>query len=324
VTTRWLCLLGVLWASTALAENQHAVLVAQVLDAQGVPDAATRRIQHTAQTLLKKLSGLAVGDGPVFKPGPRRSCAELACQREVVGTAGAPAVVLLSLRSSKGGVAFDVSFWLDGERLVTELGDAEIDSPENGLKAALDTLLPAWAKRGWGALRLDAQPGAVLKLDGKPVKLKHGELLSVPAGAHQLDVVYADGNAVLQRVEVPEGSRTRVDVTNPPQVIATAPESSGVVRAVSFGLWTGGAVLIAGSLIAGSLARQTGAGQNPCAPDSRTCSTFDVATERHRQAAAYTQTANILLGTGLVLATAGAGVFVFDLVKSRPAPEARQ
>jgi hypothetical protein len=155
------------------------------------------------------------------------------------------------------------------------------------------------------------------------VKLKAGELLSVPAGAHQLDVVYADGNAVLQRVEVPEGSRTRVDVTHPPEVAATAaPEGNGVIRAVSFGLWSAGAVLIAGSLIAGSLSRQTGAGQNPCAGTSRTCSTFDVATERHRQAEAYAQTGNVLLGTGLVLAAGGIGVFTFDLVRSRPA-EAR-
>lgn len=293
------------------------MLVAQVLEAQGVPDAVTRRIQRSTETLLKKLSGLSVGEGPAFKSGgPRRSCADVACQKTVVAAAGSPAVALLSLRSSKGGIAFDVSFWLDGERYGLELGDTELEAPEVGLKPALDAVLPAWAKRGWGALLLDAQAGAVVKLDGRPMKLKAGELISVPAGAHQLDVVYADGNAVLQQVQVPEGTRTRVDVTRPPVVVASSAEGNGVMRAVSFGLWTAGALAIAGSLVAGSLSRQTGAGQNPCNGDSRTCPTFDTATERHRQAQAYASTGNILLGTGLVLASAGVGVFVFDLVKT--------
>lgn len=74
------------------------MLVAQVLDAQGVPDAVARRMQRSAEALLKKLSGLPVGEGPAFKPGPRRSCAELECQRVAVSAAGTPAVALLSLR----------------------------------------------------------------------------------------------------------------------------------------------------------------------------------------------------------------------------------
>ncbi len=313
---RCLPLLVALLAPGALAEDKRAVLVAQVLDAQGVPDVAARRIQRSAEALLKKLSGLPVGEGPLFKPGPRRSCADVACQRTVVAAAGAPAVVLLGLRPSKGGVAFDVSFWLDGERLGAELGDTELEAPEGGLKPALDAVLPAWAKRGWGALRLDAQPGAVVKLDGRPMGLKAGEMLSVPAGSHQIDVVFTDGNAVLQRVEVPEGARLRVDLTRPPPVVSAAPEGSPVLRAVSFGLWTAGAAAIAGSLVAGTLSRQTGVGQNPCTGNSRGCPTLDAATERHRQAQAYASTGNILLGTGLLLATAGAGVFVFDLVRA--------
>ena len=317
VWRRCLWLLVALLAPGALAEDKRAVLVAQVLEAPGVPDAVTRKVQRSAEGLLKKLSGLPVGEGPAYKAGPRRSCADVDCQRAVVLGAGAPAVVLLSLRSSKGGVAFDVSFWLEGERLGLELGDAEMEAPENGLKPALDAVLPAWAKRGWGALRVDAQAGAVVKLDGRPMKLKSKEMLSVPAGSHQLDVVYADGNAVLQRVEVPEGSRTHFDVTRPPTVVAATAEGNPVVRAVSFGLWTAGALAIAGSLVAGSLSRQTGVGQNPCSPGSRSCSSFDTATERHRQAQAYATTGNILLGTGLVLAGAGAGVFAFDLVKGR-------
>jgi hypothetical protein len=158
VTTRWLCLLGVLWASLAPAESQRAALVPLVLEAPGVPDAAARRIQRATEALLRKLSGLPVGEGPVFKPGsPKKACADLACQKDAVAAAGAPAVVLLALHSTRGGVAFDVSFWLEGERLLFEPGDAEMDAPDAGLKTALEAVLPAWARRGWGALRLDSQ-----------------------------------------------------------------------------------------------------------------------------------------------------------------------
>ncbi len=303
-------------ASAAHAESTRVTLVPQILDAQGVSEAAVKKVQKSTEALLKKLSGLDVAEGPSFKPGPRKACPDVACQKAVVDAAGAPAVALLSLRATKGTIAFDLSFWHDGERLSVEVGDADPEAPEVGLKAALDVALPAWAKRGWGALRLDAQPGAVVKLDGRPSKT--GELISVPAGPHQLDVVYADGNAVLQRVDVPEGRRTRIDARTPPAVAAAAaPEGNSALRAVSFGLWTAGAVGISASLVAGSLARQTGAGQNPCAGDSRTCSTIDVATERQRQAQAYANTGNVLLGTGLALATAGAGLFVFDLVRTK-------
>lgn len=311
----WLCL--VLTAPAAWAESTSIGLVPQVLDAPGLPDLAAKRIQKSAEGVLKKLSGLDVGEGPAFKAGPKKTCTDAACQKAFVSAAGAPAVVLLSLRPSKAAIAFDLSFWFDGERLSLEPGDADLDNPEAGLKPALEAALPAWAKRGWGALTLTAPAGAVVKLDGRAMA-KPEALVSVPAGPHQLDVVYPDGNAVLQRVDVPEGRRTRIDAGHPPVSLAgAAPEGNGVFRAVSFGLWTAGAVAIAASLVAGSLARQTGAGQNPCAGGSRSCSTIDVATERQRQAQAYAGTGNVLLGTGLALAVAGAGLFTFDLVTAK-------
>jgi hypothetical protein len=92
---------------------------------------------------------------------------------------------------------------------------------------------------------------------------------------------------------------------------------SPVVRYVAFGLWSAGAVAIAGSLVAGSLSRQTGAGQNPCTATSRGCVTLEQATEKSRQAQALASTGNVLLGTGLVLSAAGVGVFTFDLVRAK-------
>ncbi len=315
---RCLWLLVALLAPGALAENKRVTLVVQVLEAQGVPDTVTRKMQKGSEALLKKLSGLQVDEGPAFKTGPRKPCGELACQRAVVATAKSDAVALLSLRSSKSGVAFDVSFWFEGERLGMELGDAELESPDTGLRPALDAVLPAWAKRGWGALRVAAQPNAVVKLDGRPMQLKSNALLSVPAGAHAVDVVYPSGDAQLRKVDVPEGHRTSVDaMSSPPALTGTAPEGNATLRFISFGLFTAGAVAIGASLVAGSLSRQTGAGQNPCVGGSRACSTLEVATERQRQAQAYATTGNILLASGSVLAAAGIGLFTFDLVRAK-------
>jgi len=315
---RCLWLLVALLAPGALAENKRGVLVVQVLEAQGVPDTVTRKVQKTSEALLKKLSGLQVGEGPVFKTGPRKACGELECQRDLVATAKSDAVALLSLRSSKGGVAFDVSFWFEGQRLGVELGDAELEAPDVGLRPALDAVLPAWAKRGWGALRVEAPALAVVKLDGRPMQVKGNGLLSVPAGGHQVDVVYVGGDAVLHKVEVPEGHRTHVDLKAQPITLrSAAPEGNAALRIGSFALWTAGAVAIGASLVAGSLSRQTGAGQNPCVGGSRACSTLEVATERQRQAQAYATTGNILLASGVVLAGAGAGLFAFDLVRAK-------
>ena len=138
VKTRGLCLLGVLLAPLALAEEPRAGLGVQVLEVQPLPEAVTRRAQHAAAALLQTLCSLQVVSAPPGKPGaPRRSCSEAGCQREAVLAAGDSAVVLLSLRATRPGVAFEVSFWLDAQRLAVEQGELELEAPERALRPAL-------------------------------------------------------------------------------------------------------------------------------------------------------------------------------------------
>ncbi|MBX7100579.1 MAG: hypothetical protein K1X89_22885 [Myxococcaceae bacterium] len=307
-------LLVTLTAAPAAAQG----VVPVVLDAQGLPDAAVKRLQRAVETSLKQLTAWTVTPSPSFKKDtPRRGCASPDCQRELVRATGAPAVLLLTFRAQGAGAAFDASLWVDGERAGGKQAEVELETPEAGFSAALEPLIPAWARRGWAGLRVDAPSGSLLKVDGRLVR-REGDVLPVTAGVHQVDVVFPDGQAVLQRLEVPEGSRLRIDSAPPLSVSRESlPEGRPVLRYTSYGLFMTGALLVAGGFIAGSLSRQTGAGQSSCQGDSRACPTLDAALDKHRQAEAYARTGNVLFAVGGAVAGAGVAVFTFDVVQGR-------
>ncbi len=314
-TVRFVFATLLLMSGPALAQS----VVPAVLDAQGMPDATVKRLTRAAADSLKALSALKVGDpAPWRKDSPKKNCASTDCQQDVVKAVPSPVVLLLSFKGQGAFITVDASLWLEGERVAAKSGDLELDSAEVGFKPVIEAVLPAWARKGWGGLRLDTDAGAVVKLDGRATRYRPGEVLAVPAGPHQLDVVFADGNAVLQRVDVPEGSRLRVDVA-PAQGVVTETSGSGLstIRAVSYGLFAAGTLAIAGGLVAGTLSRQTGAGQNSCMGDSRSCVTFETAAEKQRQSAGYATTGNVFLGTGLALVATGVGLFVYDAVREK-------
>lgn len=291
-------------------------IVSAVTDAQGVSDAAVKRAQRATESALKQVSGLAVGEGPAFKKGAPRRCDD-DCARELVRAAGAPGVVLLDLKGlDRAGerVAVELTLYLDGEKVGTRKGEGTIDGFESSAKGALEALLPAWARKGFGGLRLDLEEGSVVKVDGRVSKAKLGGVVALPAGPHQVDVVFPDGNAVLQRIEVAEGARGRLAVDSPAAIVSGgAAPKSGALRGVSYGLWVAGAASIAGGLIAGALARGTGAGLASCQGDVRDCAPLDEVQQRQAQAQAYATTGNIFLGVGAGLAALGAGLFVIDV-----------
>ncbi len=301
-----------LLASEAVSAQSLAV---SVMDAQGVGEATVRRVHKAAVEQLKGLSAAAVSDAYDWK-GPKRSCAQadLACQRERVKGAA----LVLWLSGSKDWLTVSAAFWLDGER-ASAPREAELDGDAPDLKALLEAVVPVWMKRGWGAVRLSEEPppGAVLKLDGRVATAKRGEPIAVTAGAHQLDVVYPDGHAVLQRIEVPEGARTRVEVAPPASASVAAKAAGGfsAVRFASYAAWMVGTATVLSAFIVAFVGRQTANGQSPCTPDSRECVTLAEAMDQQRKAAGYASTANVLLGTGLVLALAGAGLFTFDVLR---------
>lgn len=297
----------------------HAqAVVSAVLDATGVPDASVKRAQRATESALKQLSALSVGEGPAFKKGAPRKCAGEDCARELVQSLSAAGAVLLDLKAadSKGErVSVELQLWLDGERIGTRRGEGSIDGFEAAVKPVLEALVPPWAKKGFGGLRLQVEPGATVKIDGRISNAKPGEVLALAAGTHQVDVVFPDGHAVLQRLDVAEGARGRVEVDSPAEAVSgSAPKSMSALRGVSYGLWVAGAATIAGGLIAGALGRGTAAGLSPCVGDSRDCATLDTVLQRNSAAESYANTGNILLGVGGGLAAAGAGLFVIDLV----------
>jgi hypothetical protein len=310
---------GVLVTSLAASAQvpSSASLAVTVMDARELSEANVRKLHRAALEQLKALVAVPVSDAYDWK-GPKRACAEtdLGCQRDKVKAAGAPAAIALWVTANK----LTAVLFLDGDRIPpsrdVELGDA----PDVAARTLFDGLVPAWMKKGWGAIRLSDEPaqGSVVKVDGRvlPAKDRKGGVIPLTAGAHQLDLVFPDGRAVLQRVEVAEGSRTRVDVEPPAGVAPGAATSAfSAVRLVSYSAWMVGTATLLSAFIVAFVGRQTAVGQSPCRPDTRECSTLSEAMERQRQAAGYASTANVLLALGLVFSGAGAGLFTFDVLR---------
>ena len=252
----------------------HAqVLVSAILDANGVSDVALKRAQRATETALKQVSSLPVGEGPAFKKGAPKRCED--CARDLATSLSAAGVVLLDLRAldAKGDrVAVEVQLWVDGERLGIKKGEGSIEGFETAVKPALEALLPAWARKGFGGLQVQLEPGTVVKVDGRLATTRAGEVIPVPAGAHQVDVVFAEGHAVLQRVQVDEGSRVKVEALSPAEAVTGhVSKGSSALRGVSYGVFVAGAATIAGGLIAGALGRGTAAGLASCQGDKRDC-----------------------------------------------------
>jgi hypothetical protein len=285
-----------------------------VNEAQGLPDAMVRKVQRATEAALKQLSGFTVVEGPAFKKGAPKRCGD-DCEAELAHTQPNAVVLDLKADTRTDKLMVSVALWLGGERVGARRAEGTLETPEVTLKPLLEALLPGWARRGWGGLKVDVEALSALKVDGRLVDAQPSALVPVTAGAHQVDVVFADGHAVLQRLEVKEGKSTRLEVS------AAAPEvgkalKSGIspVRAVSYAAWVVGAGTLASGILAGALSRNTSAGLVPCTPDTRGCATLDSALDKQRQAQSLADTGNVLIGIGAGLAAVGAGLFVVDVV----------
>jgi len=289
-----------------------------VYDAQGVPEVTARRLLKLADAALKDICALEVAEGTLSKRDAPKRCADaVVCEREAAAKAGVPAALLLSARTSHKGLVVEASFFLDGEKLTgPELGETEVDAGPEALKALFESAVPRWARKGYGGVQVFAPAGAVVKVDGKVFESSRNEIIPVPVGTHQVDVLFASGEAELSQVEVAAGARVRLEPQPPSPSLtrAAAPsESLSALRLTSYGSWMGGALLVASGFVAGALSRSTASGSKPCAMTTRDCITVTQAEERSRLAQSYAQTGNVLLGIGLALAAIGAGLFVLDL-----------
>jgi len=298
----------------------HAqALVAAVSDAQRLDDGQVRKVQRACEAVLGQLAALAVGEGPAYARGAPRRC-EDDCAAQLVKGLSAPAVTVLSLKGEgRDRFSFTASFWLEGEKRGEKSGSGELSDAQAALKPAVQALLPAWARKGWGGLRVQVtEPGAVVKVDGRVSDVAPGEVVPLPAGPHRVDVVFADGSAVLQKVELPEGARGRLQVSAPQAVVTRGTKlGTSPVRVAGYVTFVVGAAAIAGGLVAGALSRGTSVGMAPCSASSRDCATLEQAQAAHAQAQAYATTGNVMLGVGGGLAAAGAGLFAIDALGGR-------
>ena len=300
-----LCLPGLAWAQ---------VLSSALIDSNGPSEASARKAQKALDASLKLLSGASVKDSTPWRKGAPKKCTE-DCARELASAQGTPGVAVIELKGSDTRIVFDLSFWLDGERVGSRKGESPPEALEPSLKAALEQLLPGWMRKGFGAMSVQVEGGSVVKVDGRVVPARNGELVAVPAGVHQVDVVFPDGNAVLQRLEVPEAGRVPLEVESPTTVTARASSGPTVLRYASYGLFMAGAGSIAAGLVAGALSRGTGIGLTSCdSPDARACSTLAEAQAANAQARAYASTGNVLLAVGASLAALGVSLFVVDVL----------
>jgi hypothetical protein len=297
--------------------NGQALVVA-VADANGVPDVTVRRVQRSTESALRQLTALSVREGPGLKRGAPKRCDD-DCVQQLVRAQSAVGVVVLILRplDAKGErVAVELQLWLEGTSLGARRGELSVEGFEPGARPLLEALLPGWARKGFGGVRVEAGRDVVVKVDGRLASARRGEVFAVPAGLHQIDLVFADGHAVLQRLEVVEGRRVRLEAADPAVFVAgsSAATGPGALRITSYGVWMVGAATVAGGLIAGALGKGTAAGLAPCEASTRDCATLDTVLERNRQAQAYASTGNVLLGVGTGLLAVGAGLFVIDVV----------
>ncbi len=293
----------------------HAqALSSALIDSNGPSEASARKAQKALDASLKALSGAPVKDSTPWRKGSPKKCTD-ECAKELASSLGTPGVAVMELKGSDTRIVFDLSFWLDGERVGSRKGETPPEALEPSLKAALEQLLPGWMRRGFGAMSVRVEGGSVVKVDGRVVPTRNGELVAVPAGVHQVDVVFPDGNAVLQRLEVPEAGRVPLEVESPTALTARASAGPTALRYASYGLFMAGAGSIAAGLIAGALSRGTGIGLTSCdSPDARACSTLAEAQAANVQARAYASTGNVLLGVGASLAALGVSLFVVDVL----------
>jgi hypothetical protein len=291
---------------------QAQVLSSALVDSNGPSEATARRAQKALDAALRSLSAAQVKEPALYKKGAPKRCTD-DCAKELGSSTGTPGVAVLDLKGSDTRVVFDLSFWLDGERVGARKGETPPDALEPSLKAALEQLLPGWLRRGFGALAVRVEGGSVVKVDGRVVQARNGDLVAVPAGAHQVDVVFPDGNAVLQRIDVAEGGRVPLEVDSPASVVARPGTGPSALRYASYGLFMAGAGTIAAGFVAGALSRGTGIGLTSCdTPDARACSTLAEAQAAQAQAQAYASTGNLLLAVGASLAALGVSLFAVD------------
>jgi hypothetical protein len=314
--------LVVLVALLATSPARADTVAVGVLDAAGVSDSAVRKVVRVLEQTWQQESAWTL------VPSVPRAKAILApcgdsdslCLMSRAQTLGTDHVLLVQL-SMVGKGLWVKAHLVDGARasiVSKRIQDVRPDDPEAALGAFAAGMIPPQAKRGYGALWVEAEKGAVLKLNGRKQTLSSPELeLAVPAGPHETDVAWPSGDSVLQRLTVDEGSRVHLAYSEKPfQSMKDA--GPRPLRLAAYGLWSGAGVAFAASLLAGALSNHAlKARGEACVGDDRTCPNIDSALREQHSAEVYARNANIFAGLGVALALGGGVAFTVDWLGGR-------
>ncbi|MFL5320787.1 MAG: hypothetical protein ACJ790_14085 [Myxococcaceae bacterium] len=317
---RALPLLSLLLATTAFADKASV----RVLSTSELNAERQRRLAVAAEVALKELSGFQVEEGgkaDVVAPpvGAKKSCIlEPSCAIDVAKTTESQHVLVLHAKVVDGKLLLDGQLvdLANGKASHKSVEEGNPSEPEAAAKQLVELIVPPWARKGWGGLRV-AEDTENVKVDGVMLDdTARKEPLPLPAGRHEVDVLLPDGSAVLQRLEIGEGSRAEVRQEALPSATFVEPGKSfvGTTRYVGYGMWAAGAVCVAGSFIAGALSRQALKDVRPCEGADRSCTNFQDADAARRRSESYATTGNVLLGLGGGLALTGAGLVTWDLL----------
>lgn len=280
--------------------------------------AQQKALQDAAESVLEDLTAFRVEPQP-----STQDCRDAACLRRsadggkafVVGLSAAVPNLVLELRAA----FYDPS---TGAVVTKVARGGNPDAPTSEVRALVKQVLPKWVQPGHAFIQIRAPADSVVRVDGRRTALTPlQEPVAVPAGVHEIDVVFPTGSALLFRRRLEAGALFQVEATPSTAVerlgLREQTPRSALLRPASYALWSAGAVALAGSLVAGGFARSTSARLVPCSPTERGCVDVNQRAQLERQAQGYANTGNILLVTGAVLGSAGAGLFVFDVVGSK-------
>jgi hypothetical protein len=314
-------LLVLLGGARALASPASAAVV--VVGSEELSPAQRERLELAGQQALGALTGHRLLALPEGLRRPQKACATPECFARLHQATGADLLLVLS-----GGMPdLDLqlhAWWVDGSGAPLTHRTAtggNPDQPSSSVRKLVDSLLPASSRKGFAALWVDAPEGSGVKVDGRLLaRTPMAQPLALTAGTHELDIVLPSGHALLERQRIEEGQRLLLDpsgVLNSGLGVHQKDPFRDAVKPVSLGLWTAGAVAIAGAFVAGALARGAAGELGGCGATDRDCLRIDQARATHQRAEGHARTANALMIGGSVLGGAGAGLFVFDLLAPR-------
>jgi len=282
----------------------------------GVPEAHVSGLVRATEAAVRELSTLVIQLAIPAAPLHRRCGAEdPACWTTLASRAGADYGLVL-VADPGGGLTVDlVLVDLKARRVAQRRFTAPgLDGAAQGVRAALEALVPPFLRRGYGGFLVDLPPGGRLKIDGKVVLTEPSRApLAVPSGRHEVDLLLPDGRAMLRRATVAEGQTSALALDLRPP--AAARRSNDALRTTSAALWAAGTAALTTSFALAFVGNEYTKRLRPCATANDPCLTLDEANRTHAATQQLYDTANVLMIGGGVLAAGGAVVFTFDLAQ---------